>query len=185
MSEDSGSMMNLLRRAGRIRRIRMVIVADESRAGKGRGHSSYSVPVEVEVERRNGKESTRQLEEGTVRVSAPRLYAHRLPVKRSGGVVLYVEIRRIDWIEAVNQYVRLYVHSDKYLLRESLTHLEGKLEPRRFQRIHRSTIVNLERVRELHMESSSFRWAVLDCGRRLRVSQGYWSKLQHKMQGFG
>ncbi|MEM9596574.1 MAG: LytTR family DNA-binding domain-containing protein [Acidobacteriota bacterium] len=182
MNEDSGSMLSFAKQTGKIHRIRMVIVADDP-WDQDKDLPNYKVPVEFEVERRNSEHAVPLLEVGTSRVAKRKRYAHRLPVKRSGGVVLYIETRRIRWVEAVNQYVRLYVEKEKYLIRDSLTHLEKRLEPRRFQRIHRSSIVNLERVRELHMESSNFRWAVLDNGIRLRVSQGYWNKLQNKMQG--
>jgi two-component system, LytTR family, response regulator len=72
----------------------------------------------------------------------------RLMVK-SGGRIYFVRIEDIDWIEAAANYVRLHVGKEAHLLRESLTGLEKKLDPARFVRIHRSTIVNLDCIREL------------------------------------
>src|SRR5262249_33746961 len=70
----------------------------------------------------------------------------RLMVK-SGGRIYFVRIEEIDWIEAAGNYVHLHVGKDDHLLRESLSGLEKKLDPGEFVRIHRSAIVNLERIR--------------------------------------
>jgi two-component system LytT family response regulator len=70
-------------------------------------------------------------------------------VLKSAGRTFFVRIGDIDWIEAAGNYVRLHVGKEDHLLRESLTALEHRLDGRRFVRIHRSTIVNLERIREL------------------------------------
>jgi two-component system LytT family response regulator len=72
----------------------------------------------------------------------------RLVVK-SGGRVYFVRVDDIDWIEAAGNYVRLHVGKEEHLLRQSLSALESKLDAGRFVRIHRSTIVNVERIREL------------------------------------
>jgi two-component system LytT family response regulator len=72
----------------------------------------------------------------------------RLVVK-SGGRIYFVRTDDIDWIEAAGNYVRLHVGKEEHLLRQSLSALESKLDASRFVRIHRSTIVNVERIREL------------------------------------
>ncbi len=74
--------------------------------------------------------------------------AERLPIK-SGGKTYFVRIGDIDWIEAAGNYVRLHVGKEDHLLRESMTALEKRLDPGRFVRVHRSTIVNIERIRDL------------------------------------
>ena len=68
---------------------------------------------------------------------------------RSGGRAFFLKTEEIDWIGAEGKYVRLYVGRDSHLLREGIGGLETQLDPRRFVRIHRSTIVNIDRVREL------------------------------------
>ena len=76
---------------------------------------------------------------------APRQYLERVPV-RSGGRVDLVDAAAIDWIEAANNYVVLHAGRSTYVLRSPLQDLETSLDPRRFVRIHRSTIVALNRI---------------------------------------
>lgn len=114
-----------------------------------------------------------------------RAYFRRVPVKQPGGVILFIPVEQIEWIEASDQYVRLHIGQKRYLMRESITHLGSRLDPAQFRRIHRSTVVNLDRVRELHMESPTQRWAVLVNGARLQVSQAHWEEIQKALVGLG
>jgi two-component system LytT family response regulator len=75
-------------------------------------------------------------------------YVDKLIV-RAGGRVLFLRADEIDWIEAAGNYVRLHAGKEEYLYRETMTKLEEQLNPDRFARIHRSTIVNIERIKEL------------------------------------
>jgi two-component system LytT family response regulator len=75
-------------------------------------------------------------------------YVDRLIV-RAGGRVLFLRADEIDWIEAAGNYVRLHAGKEEYLYRETMTKLEEQLNPDRFARIHRSTIVNIARIKEL------------------------------------
>jgi two-component system LytT family response regulator len=75
-------------------------------------------------------------------------YVDKLIV-RAGGRVLFLRADEIDWIEAAGNYVRLHAGKEEYLYRETMTKLEEQLNPERFARIHRSTIVNIERIKEL------------------------------------
>lgn len=115
--------------------------------------------------------------------SRPEQYARRLPVRPREGVIRYIPVENIDWIEAANQYVRVHAEKKGHLIRESLARLEAWLDPGRFLRIHRSVIVNLERVEELRIQSSTHRWAVLRGGQSLRVSPPHWEKLQAALLG--
>lgn len=90
---------------------------------------------------------------------------------RSGGRVVYLKPEEIDWIEAADYYVRLHAGGRRHLLRESLAALEERLDARRFARVHRSAIVNLERVRELHPGVGGGAVLVLEDGTRLPVSR--------------
>lgn len=110
-----------------------------------------------------------------------RSFRRRLPVRRSGGVTLFLRMEEIDRLEAANQYVEIHIGGKKYLIRESMRSMEKCLDPRLFQRIHRSTIVNLERVRELRSVSSVDRWVGLSDGSRHRVSQRYWNPLRRAL----
>jgi two-component system LytT family response regulator len=101
----------------------------------------------------------------------------RLVVK-SAGRVYFVRIEDIDWIEAAGNYARLHVGKDTHLLRESMSGLEARLDARKFLRIHRSTIVNLERIRELQPTFHGDYAVTLRDGTELTLSRGYRDKLQ-------
>src|SRR5262245_36771487 len=72
----------------------------------------------------------------------------RLVIK-SAGKVYFLRVEEIDWIEAAGNYLKLHVGDDTHLLREKMTTLESRLNAEQFLRIHRSTIVNVERIQEL------------------------------------
>jgi two-component system, LytTR family, response regulator len=99
-------------------------------------------------------------------------YADRLMVKNAGRV-LFLRVEEIDWIEAAGSYVRLHVGRDGHLLHEGIAALMTRLDPSRFARIHRSTIVNLDRVRELQPWFHGDAVAILRDGTRLQVSRTY------------
>jgi two-component system LytT family response regulator len=104
----------------------------------------------------------------------------RLMVK-SDGRIYFVRIDDVDWIEAAANYVRMHVGKENHLLRETLTALEKKLDPARFVRIHRSTIVNLERIRELQPAFHGDYVIVLLDGTELAVSRGFRDNLKEAL----
>ena len=85
----------------------------------------------------------------------------------------FVRAADVDYIEAASNYVRLHTGKTEHLLRESLTNIESRLDPAHFLRIHRTTIVNVERIRELQPWFSGEFIAILTDGTRLKVSRGY------------
>jgi two-component system LytT family response regulator len=101
----------------------------------------------------------------------------RLAVK-SAGRVQFVRTDEIDWIEAESYYVRLHANGKSHLLRETLGSLESQLDPSRFARIHRSTIVNIDRIKELQPQSHGEYTVILHNGARLRLSRSYRDKLR-------
>ena len=103
--------------------------------------------------------------------------ADRIPVKASGRV-LFVRTADIDWVEAADNYVTLHVGSESHMLRETMTALEGRLDPQQFLRISRSTMVNVERIKELQPMFHGDYVVVLRDGRKLSLSRGYRDKLQ-------
>jgi two-component system LytT family response regulator len=117
------------------------------------------------------------------RGAPPRRYARRLPVRVAEGVVRFVDVDAIDWIEAANQYVRLHTGGARYLVRESLTRVASLLDPDRFVRVHRSAIVHVDRVVELRTTPTG-RSAVLDDGTTVPVSRPAWEELQAALVGF-
>jgi two-component system LytT family response regulator len=100
---------------------------------------------------------------------------------KSAGQVSFVSISEIDWIEAADYYACLHVGAKSHLLRRSMAELEEDLDPTRFCRIHRSAIVNLERVRGLELRDDGEHDAVLRDGTRLRMSRRYRKELQARM----
>lgn len=101
---------------------------------------------------------------------------------RNAGRVSFLRTEEIDWIEAADYYSCLHVGARTHLLRRSMAELERDLEAERFCRIHRSTIVNLARVRDLCCDMSGEYEVVLRDETRLKVSRGYREKLQAAIQ---
>lgn len=105
-------------------------------------------------------------------------YLDRLAIK-SEGRVLFFKTDEIDWVEAADNYVSIHVGSEEHLHRETLSSLEGKLPPNRFIRIGRSTIVNLERIKEMQPMFHGDYVVILKNGTRLSLSRNYRDKLNH------
>lgn len=103
-------------------------------------------------------------------------YPSRLILKSSGRLK-FVDAAEIDWIQAMDVYVRLHSGEKSHLVRERLKNVEEKLDPNRFMRIHRSTIVNVERIREVTPHPYGGAMAVLYDGTKLRVSRTYRTRL--------
>ena len=99
-------------------------------------------------------------------------YAARLVAPAQGRLSL-VTVDEIEWIEGADNYVRLHTGSGAHLLRETLRNLESRLDPACFARVHRSTIVNLSRVKEMLALPSGDYTVVLEGGTRLTLSRGY------------
>jgi two-component system LytT family response regulator len=104
----------------------------------------------------------------------------RLVVK-SGGRLFFLRADEIDWIEAAGNYVRLHVGTSSHLLRETMNAIEGRLDPEKFFRIHRSRIVNMERIQELQPWLNGEYAVLLRTGTRLTLSRGYREKLQERL----
>lgn len=93
-------------------------------------------------------------------------------VVRKGRALEAIRTTDIHWIQAANQYVRLHTADGSYLLSRSMASLMKELDPKRFCRIHRSTIVNAAVVREVRAEKNGTCSVVLNDGRQLRLSRG-------------
>jgi two-component system, LytTR family, response regulator len=104
----------------------------------------------------------------------------RLVVK-SGGRLFFLRTDEIDWVEAAGNYVRLHVGPASHLLRETMNAIEGRLDPEKFFRIHRSRIVNMERIQELQPWLNGEYAVLLRTGTRLTLSRGYREKLQDRL----
>jgi two-component system, LytTR family, response regulator len=112
-------------------------------------------------------------------VAKPRT-PERLAIK-SAGQLLFVNLAEIDWIEAADYYACLHVGPRSHLLRRSLADLEHDLENTVFCRIHRSTIVNLERVRGMSADVDGEHELSLKDGTKLRLSRRYRKQVQERL----
>ncbi len=95
----------------------------------------------------------------------------RIPVRRD-GTIHFVATADIDWIDAAGDAVRLHAGRATHLVATSMGEILSRLDPRRFVRIHRSTIVNVERVRELQPYFHGEYVVVLQDGTKLKLSRG-------------
>jgi two-component system LytT family response regulator len=96
---------------------------------------------------------------------------------KSGNIGSVVCVSDIEWIEAADYYVCLHAGGKRHLLRESITALEAKLNPNKFVRLHRSAIVNIDYVREIHRDARTEGWVLLSTGERVRLNKTGWRKL--------
>lgn len=99
-------------------------------------------------------------------------YLERLVVKTTGRV-FFLKVDEIDWIEAAGNYVKLHVGRDTHMIRETMNGIETKLDPEKFLRIHRSTVVHIDRIKELHPMFSGDYAVILRDGTELALSRNY------------
>ncbi len=102
---------------------------------------------------------------------------------RARDRLFLVPVEDVDWIAAAGNYVELHAGDDVHLVRGTLKKLERRLDPGDFARIHRSTIVRLDRVREMHPWSHGDRLVVLNDGTELRMSRRYRDRLETTFGG--
>ena len=92
---------------------------------------------------------------------------------REDGRILFLKPEEIDWIAAEGNYVRLHIGRNSYLLRETMAETEARLAPKKFLRVSRSALVNLERIRECHPLFHGDAALILQDGTRLTLSRVY------------
>jgi len=100
---------------------------------------------------------------------------------KSGGRVVFLRVEEIDWMRTVGNYVRLQVGRDSHLMRETMNGMEAKLNPDRFMRVHRSTIVNLDRVKEVQPWAKGEYVVIMRDGTRLIMSRRYRERLNERL----
>ena len=105
-----------------------------------------------------------------------RKYPERLIVKSSGRV-FFVRTEEIDWVEASGNYVKIHTKAEAHLLRESMKNMEAKLDPKIFVRIHRSAIVNIDRIKELEPWFHGEYIVIMRDGTRLTASRVFSDRL--------
>jgi len=113
----------------------------------------------------------------TLRTSAGQDSYPQWFLAKNGNSDAVVPVADIEWIEAADYYVCLHAKGKKHLLRESIRSLEAELNPNKFVRLHRSAIVNIDHVREIHRDGRTEGWVLLSTGERVRLNKKGWQKL--------
>ena len=117
------------------------------------------------------------LTEFLARLEQRTTFMQHVAVKSKGRMRL-VGVEEIDWFESAGNYVRLHLGSERFLLRQTMNSLEQKLDPRQFVRIHRTTIVNLGRIRDLRSATHGDHIVVLHDDTQLLLSRIYRERLE-------
>jgi len=126
---------------------------------------------------------TERLQKMTAALQVERKYLERLSIK-SAGRIIFLGVDEIDWIEAADNYVQIHAGRESHLLHATMNGLENRLHSNQFLRIHRSTIVNINRIKELHpMFHGEYR-IILKDGTQLTSGRGYRENLQKLLDNF-
>jgi two-component system LytT family response regulator len=120
------------------------------------------------------------LQHGQAAVARPR--AEILPI-RQGREIVRVPIASIDWIDAAGDYMCIHASGQTHILRGTMKELEDILDPRVFQRVHRSTIVNLRRVKSLRAHMNGEYFLTLEGAHELKMSRTYRDKVEYFLKG--
>jgi len=105
---------------------------------------------------------------------------NRLMIKSSGRIH-FVRMSDVDWCEAEGNYVRIHVGGQEHLVRDTMAHLESELDAQQFVRIHRSTIVNVDRIQEMQSSFNGEYVVLLRSGTRLTLSRSYRDSIQARL----
>ncbi|MCO7226694.1 LytTR family DNA-binding domain-containing protein [Pleionea sp. CnH1-48] len=110
--------------------------------------------------------------------SPAKAYPEKIAIK-DRGEISFVKTQDIEWVEAAGDYMCIHANGEVHVLRSTLKQLEGQLNPTHFQRIHRSTIVNMDCVEKVCSHINSEYFLVLKGGARLKMSRSYKDKIKH------
>jgi two-component system LytT family response regulator len=158
---------------------------DETRVRRalGRVRERLAAPARAAAEAAADLAELRAAIEELRRQQAGAQHASEIAV-RSRGEITIVPVERIDWIGSADNYVEIHVGEATHLVRRSLASLEGRLDPRRFLRVHRQSIVNADRVRTVRQDESGDLEIELDGGTRLPVGRAFRVRLAERWEGF-
>lgn len=108
-------------------------------------------------------------------------YPQVLPIRDESGTIR-LDVRTIDWIDAAGDYMCVHADGRTYVLRETMKSLEAILDPDVFQRVHRSTIVNVNRVRRLRPHTNGEYFLSLENGQEIKLSRSYRDRVDQLLQ---
>src|SRR5215813_7885208 len=123
-----------------------------------------------------GETMTRRILDALEQINSKPQHLERLVIKMNGHV-FFIKADEIDWLEAEGNYVRLHAGKESYLLRDTITALEKQLDPKVFVRVHRSAIVNIDRIKEMQPWFHGEYRIILREGVELTLSRNYKDKL--------
>jgi two-component system, LytTR family, response regulator len=135
----------------------------------------------LEIQRDRGGDTNQRILALLEEIKHKPKHLERIVIK-SNGRIFFLKSEESDWIEAEGNYVRIHTGKESYLIRETITSLENQLNPKRFLRIHRSTIVNIDRIKELQPWFHGDYRILLKDGTQLTMSRSYREKL-HELLG--
>ncbi len=118
----------------------------------------------------------------SIGATADTAYLNRFSIK-TGDTIHFVDVVDVDWLEAEDYYVKLHVAKHSHLIRETLSNLEKQLDPAAFIRIHRSTIVNASRIKELKQHFRGEYFVILKDGTKLKLSRSYRNSVARILTG--
>ena len=110
--------------------------------------------------------------------SAQRLRREDKLAIRDGNRTVRLEMKSIRWVDAAGDYMCIHTDGETFVLRATMRELEQQLDPQRFPRVHRSTIVNVARVTEMRAHTNGEYFLTLDCGHELKLSRSYRDRLE-------
>jgi two-component system LytT family response regulator len=148
----------------RAERVREAVDRARARIAAGIAHAERLIPLLESI--RAGQDELRQ------RLLPPASWLERVAID-IGPRTFLLRVADADWIEAADNYVRFHAGGKSYPYRVPLSRLETQLDPARFVRVHRSAIVNIDRIREMTRHASGDGTLVLQDGARLRLSRTY------------
>jgi two-component system LytT family response regulator len=126
--------------------------------------------------REKGAEANREILAMLSELQRQKCRLERIVVKKPGRA-FFVKLTSVDRFEAADNYVRVHVGSDTHLIRETMSTLEARLDPGKFVRVHRSTIVNVDRIKEIHSMFQGSQVIVLQNGDKVALSRNYRERL--------
>jgi two-component system LytT family response regulator len=121
-----------------------------------------------------------EIAHGRITTLRPPQLPERIAVRQNGRV-LFLRVDEIDWIEAADNYVCLHCAGKTHMLRETMSQAEARLDPARFTRIHRSAIVNIDRIRELHPWFRGDYQVILEDGTKLILTKKHRERLDSQL----
>ncbi|HEV7376559.1 MAG TPA: LytTR family DNA-binding domain-containing protein [Pyrinomonadaceae bacterium] len=133
--------------------------------------------AKAQIKNRSGEQLNQRLVRLLEDIHKDKTYLERLVIK-SAGRIFFLNVEEIDWIEAAENYVRLHTGRESHLIHGTMNKLASRLDPAQFLRIHRSTIINVRRIKELQPMFHGEYVVTLRDGTQLNSGRSYRQKLQ-------